>query len=210
MSLSQKKPSETLERATIKKLATPTITASGSMSPQKGGLTTADQFNILLFHTSFAEKEWNSMVDSDAEVTKTVHITSPSITIEDVLIDFPCRFEVGQIYTVNTEELTFFTTEGAIRLWPEEWYAKDIICKKNDLLLFLGVARYDIVNSVTSKRNAIFVLNFLWNELVIQYPVFHHLKNFSSVAEFADYQKENFESAMSTVLLDTVSSLAER
>lgn len=177
----------------------PTITPAKFVGQ---GLTAADQFNILLFHTSYAEKEWNSIVSSDTEATKTVHVTSPIITAGNVEINFPSRFEIGKLYRVKGDRVTFFTTDPCQKLWPEEWYAKDFFAMENDLLLFLGVIRYDILNTVTGKRNAICVLSFLANETMVQYPMFHHTDFIVASPDFS-FHVESLQKAMQTVLQDS-------
>lgn len=98
-----------------------------------GGLTSADQFNILLFHAAYAENEWRqtSTLSSqhssseeglvlDNDTTKTVHILSPKITISDFPITFPSRFKPGQLYQVVVDRISFFVMDGNARLWPND------------------------------------------------------------------------------------------
>lgn len=161
----------------------------------------------MLFHTSFVEKEWENVVDCDAEATKTAHVVAPVITVTGPL-NLPCLYKVGGIYRVTADHLLFFTTEDPARLWPEEWYAKDFYLTENDTLLFLGVMQYNIRNTVTNRENCVYALKFLANEKLVQYPVFANMSytlNFSdTLTRNQSIVKESLETALMTALKDSL------
>jgi len=194
----------------VKKMITPSPTASASkkFGHPSHGLTPGDQFNIMLFHTSFVEKEWDNVVDCDDEATRTAHVVAPVISVTGPLSNLNCLYKVGGIYRVTSDYLLFFTTEDPTKLWPEEWYAKDFYLQEGDTLMFLGVVQYNIKNTINNKENCVYALKFLANEKLVQYPVFANLSytlNFSdSLTKKQSIIKESLESALMTALKESL------
>lgn len=163
------------------------------------GITAADQFNIVLFHASYVERELSMLVttgtESSAEYdafedkTKSVHIVSPTITCIEHK-DLQTSFLPGKLYTVTVDSISFFTTGEMNRQWPDDWHALDIFLEKGAYLVFLGVVKYELFNNVTKRKNDIYSLRFLHNETIVQYPVFQ--QTYKDSLDFA----ENVRSAI--------------
>lgn len=177
------------------------------------GITAADQFNIVLFHASYVEKEWSFLMDAGIESsaydafddkTKSVHIISPMISIKE-LPELKCAFERGRLYRISAETVTFFSTGEMNKQWPDEWHAVDVFLSENDVVLFLGIVQYELTNTITKRKSDVYVLKFLHNETIIQYPIFQHTyKDFSEFGENVRFaaQQEKIEREMNTILAD--------
>jgi len=143
----------------------------GISHPKVSGITPADQFNILLAHTSSdASPAPTNETAISAETTALP--ASPVISMTAVLDDIPCRFESGKLYQVVTDHVVFFST-GQIdkSLWPEEWFAKDVYAVEGDVVMFLGVVRYDLRNVKQQTARSMFALKFIYGETIVQYPI---------------------------------------
>lgn len=138
------------------------------------GLTPADQFNIIILNNSavvsIPPAGGPSVPFSPTKTTK-VEITKPSMSVMEIK-GLPCRYEPGKLYKVITETVMFFTTGPVISRWPDQWYADDAIMLEGNVLMFLGIIRYDLnseINEAYSK--SIYALKFLHEEKVVQYPI---------------------------------------
>lgn len=78
------------------------------------------------------------------------------------------------------------------------WHAKDIYADRGDFLVFMGLGRYEIDNTITNKVNEVYVLNFLMSEKIIQYPIFPS-------ASFDGQHRLDFTTQLQTVLQGAVS-----
>lgn len=150
----------------------PPTTPKNKSYPRNSGITPADQFNILLLHTSTSDDLTPDEVGVFSGATDDhLNMTTPLVTVTPVLDDVPCRYEVGKLYQVAASHVVFFSAEQINKSWPEEWFAKDVYAGEGEVLMFLGVVRYDLINTKSQAARSMFALKFVYAETIVQYPI---------------------------------------